>query len=281
MCVCVCTYISLTHISSERMEERLPSATIIPSPVKSPTSCSQQANIHNTAVSATSISYSDEVCVVSSALHDSGIYSPGPGPVDRFFQWPSPHSMPKYKAPSPRASPKARKRKALRPALLGSFEESMLRNRFTPAGLIQGFKFRMSASGLSSSPSVSLPFTAQYYNYSEAPSPYTGCISMSNCGTHGYQIPRQGRIQATILDPDNNAIRIFLVSFDVRDMPPRCHTFLRHRIYSVNEQGKKSLMYHIHFRLISGQFGFSFFSGFFLFGMFLSVGLSPTVLVAA
>ena len=138
--------------------------------------------------------------------------------------------------------------------LLGSFEESILKDRFSPSGTISGFKFRMSVSGLFSSPSITLPFSGNFYNLSDiyCPSPYTGCVKLDTCGTHGYLVSKQGRIQATILDPENSVIRIFLIPYDVRDMPPRNQTFVRQRIHSVADDGKKTLLYHIHFRLMSG-----------------------------
>ena len=146
--------------------------------------------------------------------------------------------------------------KSEKKCLLGSFEESILKDRFSPSGSISGFKFKMSVSGLFSSPSITLPFTGNFYNLSDiyCPSPYTGCIKLDTCGTHGYLMSKQGRIQATILDPENCVIRIFLIPYDVRDMPPRSQTFVRQRIHSVSEEGKKTLQYHIHFRLMSGGF---------------------------
>jgi len=139
--------------------------------------------------------------------------------------------------------------------LLGSFEESILKDRFTPCGSIAGFKFKMSCSGLFSSPPVTLPFTGNFYSFSElyCPSPYTGCIKLDQCGTHGYQISKQGRIQATIFDPENSVLRIFLIPYDVRDMPPRSQTFIRQRIQAVRGESERNLQYHIHLRLMSGK----------------------------
>ncbi|KAL5257430.1 hypothetical protein ACHWQZ_G012392 [Mnemiopsis leidyi] len=139
--------------------------------------------------------------------------------------------------------------------LLGSFEENILKDRFTPCGSIPGFKFKMSVSGLFSSPSITLPFVGNFYSFSDqyCPSPYTGCVKLDTCGTHGYQISKQGRIQATIFDPENSVIRIFLVPYDVREMPARSQTFIRQRIQAVSADGNKTLQYHLHFRLMSGR----------------------------
>ena len=138
--------------------------------------------------------------------------------------------------------------------LLGSFEESILKDRFTPSGSIPGFKFKISASGLFTSPPATLPFTSHFYTFSDVycPSPYTGHVKLDQCGTHGYQISKQGRIQATILDPENSVIRLFLIPYDIRDMPPRSQTFIRHRVYAFNKTGNKTLQYLVNIRIMSG-----------------------------
>ena len=144
---------------------------------------------------------------------------------------------------------------ANRNCLLGSFEENILKDRFTPCGSIPGFKFKMSVSGLFSSPAITLPFVGNFYSFSDqyCPSPYAGCVKLDTCGTNGYQLSKQGRIQATIFDPENSVIRIFLVPYDVRDMPPRSQTFIRQRIHAMTAKGNKTLQYHLHFRLMSGE----------------------------
>ena len=162
-----------------------------------------------------------------------------------------------YRKPCSRAATGKRPNKLVnrsRNCLLGSFEESILKDRFPPAGSIPGFKYKMSVSGTFSSPPITLPFTGNFYTFSACPSPYTGCVKMNTCGTHGYQIPRKGRIQATVFDPEGAVIRIFLVPYDVGDMPPRAQTFLRQRIHAEEAGGKRSLLYHIHFKLMSGPY---------------------------
>ena len=145
--------------------------------------------------------------------------------------------------------------------LLGSFEENILKDRFSPCGSIAGFKFKMSVSGLFSSPAITLPFVGNFYSFSDqyCPSPYTGCVKLDTCGTHGYQISKQGRIQATIFDPENSVVRIFLVPYDLREMPPRSQTFIRQRIHAVSADGNKTLQYLLHFRLMSGELQLSYF----------------------
>ena len=139
--------------------------------------------------------------------------------------------------------------------LLGTFEECILKGRLIPSGSVAGFKFKMSANGKFNSPPITLPFASNFYHLSEdcCPSPYTGRVSLAQCGTHGYQVSRCGRLQATILDPNNSVVKLFLLPYDVSDMPPRSQTFVRQRIYALQSEKPKVLQYLINIRLSSGE----------------------------
>lgn len=46
----------------------------------------------------------------------------------------------------------------------------------------------------------------------------------------GYSVPRSGTVQATLLNPIGTVVRMFVIPYDMRDMPPLHRTFIRQRI---------------------------------------------------
>lgn len=46
----------------------------------------------------------------------------------------------------------------------------------------------------------------------------------------GYFVPRSGTVQATLLNPMGTVVRMFVIPYDMRDMPPLHRTFIRQRI---------------------------------------------------
>lgn len=46
----------------------------------------------------------------------------------------------------------------------------------------------------------------------------------------GYSVPRAGNVQATLLNPMGTVVRMFVIPYDMRDMPPLHQTFIRQRI---------------------------------------------------
>ncbi|KAJ3317301.1 hypothetical protein HDU76_001236, partial [Blyttiomyces sp. JEL0837] len=50
----------------------------------------------------------------------------------------------------------------------------------------------------------------------------------------GYRLPPKGQLQIIIKNPSRTAVKVFLVPYDFRDMPPNTKTFLRQKIYSVS-----------------------------------------------
>lgn len=67
-----------------------------------------------------------------------------------------------------------------------------------------------------------------------------------NLGKKGYQVPRSGTIQVTLLNPLGTVVKMFVVLYDLSDMPPRSHTFLRQRTLR-----DKTLRYLVHLRCVS------------------------------
>ncbi|XP_062456401.1 atos homolog protein B isoform X2 [Rhea pennata] len=136
-------------------------------------------------------------------------------------------------------------------ALLGNFEESILKGRFAPSGRIEGFTAEIGASGSYCPQHVTLPVNVTYFDISEhsAPSPFL-----------------------TLFNPNKTVVKMFLVTYDFQDMPANHMTFLRHRIFLVpvgEEEGaavassnppgtglpRRVLCYLMHLRFHSSKSG--------------------------
>ncbi|XP_041436622.1 LOW QUALITY PROTEIN: protein FAM214B-like [Xenopus laevis] len=119
--------------------------------------------------------------------------------------------------------------------LLGNFEESILKGRFPPSGHIEGFTAEIGASGSYCPQHVTLPVQVTYFHISEhsVPSPFLGVINLEAVGKKGYSVPSTGTIQVTLFNPNKTVVKMFLVTYDLKDMPPNHMTFLRHRIFLV------------------------------------------------
>ncbi|XP_060092457.1 atos homolog protein B [Heteronotia binoei] len=148
-------------------------------------------------------------------------------------------------------------------ALLGNFEESMLKGRFPPSGRIEGFTAEIGASGSYCPQHATLPVEVTYFDIMEhsAPSPFLGVIDLDALGKKGYSIPKTGTIQVTLFNPNKTVVKMFLVTYDFHDMPASHLTFLRHRIFLVpvgKEQGglpRRVLCYLMHLRFHSSKSG--------------------------
>uniref|UniRef100_A0A8C9TFH3 Atos homolog protein B n=1 Tax=Scleropages formosus TaxID=113540 RepID=A0A8C9TFH3_SCLFO len=163
-------------------------------------------------------------------------------------------------------------------SLLGNFEESILKGRFSPSGRIEGFTAEIGASGSYCPQHATLPVEVTYYDIAEhnAPSPFLGVIYLEPLGKKGYSVPKAGTIQVTLFNPNKTVVKMFLVTYNFGDMPVNHMTFLRHRIFLVpveeeeeeeKEKGqgtgpqmnaldrKKILCYLIHLRFQSSKSG--------------------------
>ncbi|XP_018108555.1 protein FAM214A isoform X1 [Xenopus laevis] len=156
-------------------------------------------------------------------------------------------------------------------SLLGNFEESVLNYRFEPLGVVDGFTAEVGASGIFCPTHMTLPVKVSFYSVSDdnAPSPYMGNIALESLGKRGYRIPPSGTIQVTLFNPNKTVVKMFVVKYDLRDMPANHQTFLRQRTFSVpvrrdtkgavSENGlkteDKTLRYLIHLRFQSSKSG--------------------------
>uniref|UniRef100_A0A8C9Q5W8 Atos homolog protein A n=1 Tax=Spermophilus dauricus TaxID=99837 RepID=A0A8C9Q5W8_SPEDA len=157
-------------------------------------------------------------------------------------------------------------------SLLGNFEESVLNYRLDPLGIVDGFTAEVGASGIFCPTHLTLPVEVSFYSVSDdnAPSPYMGVITLESLGKRGYRVPPSGTIQVTLFNPNKTVVKMFVVIYDLRDMPANHQTFLRQRTFSVpvkqdmkrniNKENmrhteERLLRYLIHLRFQSSKSG--------------------------
>ncbi|KAG7473298.1 hypothetical protein MATL_G00094250 [Megalops atlanticus] len=158
-------------------------------------------------------------------------------------------------------------------SLLGNFEECVLNYRLEPLGTVEGFMAEVGASGTFCPSHMTLPVDVSFYSVSDdnAPSPYMGVINLESLGKRGYRIPPSGTIQVTLFNPNKTVVKMFVVVYDLREMPASHQTFLRQRTFSVpvkretngNNNNRKplplsqerTLRYLIHLRFQSSKSG--------------------------
>ncbi|RXN25216.1 protein FAM214A isoform X1 [Labeo rohita] len=157
-------------------------------------------------------------------------------------------------------------------SLLGNFEECVLNYRLEPLGTVEGFTAEVGASGTFCPSHMTLPVDVSFYSVSDdnAPSPYMGVINLESLGKRGYRVPPSGTIQVTLFNPNKTVVKMFVVMYDLREMPASHQTFLRQRTFSVpvkrefNGQSNKkpsplsqgrTLRYLVHLRFQSSKSG--------------------------
>jgi len=146
--------------------------------------------------------------------------------------------------------------------LLGNFEESVLNGRLEPVSTVEGFTAEIGASGSFQPKHLTFPVTVFFYTLCEnsnVASPYLGHI---NLGKKGYRIPSKGTIQLTLFNPLGTVVKMFVVMYDLSDMPNNSQTFLRQRTLYMpsdasdsHKDAQKWLRYLIHLRLASSKSG--------------------------
>ncbi|CAF2196584.1 unnamed protein product [Rotaria magnacalcarata] len=151
------------------------------------------------------------------------------------------------------------------------FTESLLNGKFLPCGVLDGFTVKLGASGLFIPKQVILPVTTFWFNLSEHPaaSPYLGFINLQCLPKRGYHTPTKGTITLALLNPNRTAVHLFLILYDLSDMPPDHRTFIRQRVVlmpentsddNMHEQStvtssKENLRYLAHIRFVTSQTG--------------------------
>ncbi|KAM6201382.1 atos homolog protein A [Rhynchocyon petersi] len=199
----------------------------------------------------------------SSLLHLKSLSSRSPQPCLNTEDDPDIHEKPFLSSSAPPVTSLS---------LLGNFEESVLNYRLDPLGIVDGFTAEVGASGVFCPTHLTLPVEVSFYSVSDdnAPSPYMGVITLESLGKRGYRVPPSGTIQVTLFNPNKTVVKMFVVIYDLRDMPANHQTFLRQRTFSVpvKQEVKRSvhkenirpaeerlLRYLIHLRFQSSKSG--------------------------
>ncbi|XP_076324604.1 atos homolog protein A-like isoform X2 [Tachypleus tridentatus] len=127
-------------------------------------------------------------------------------------------------------------------SLLCNFEESVLNGCLEPVSTVEGFTAEIGASGSFCPRHKTFPVTVFFYTLEEVDkvvSPYL-----------------------TLFNPHRTVVKMFVVRYNLSDMPPNCQTFLRQRtLYmpvgaSQNDlEARKWLRYLIHLRFASSKSG--------------------------
>ncbi|KAL5289682.1 FAM214A family protein [Megaselia abdita] len=149
-------------------------------------------------------------------------------------------------------------------SLLGNLEESLFQKRITPQQYVSGFKILLGASGGFCPPQVTIPAASYFYELKGQTlnTPYVCEVRMPR---KGYKIPLKGNIQATLLNPEGTVVRMFVIYYDLQDMPPLHQTFIRQRILvgshldflkdTLSPSSMKFLRYSIHLRFQTSKSG--------------------------
>ncbi|XP_022239831.1 protein FAM214A-like isoform X2 [Limulus polyphemus] len=147
-------------------------------------------------------------------------------------------------------------------SLLCNFEESVLNGCLEPVSTVEGFTAEIGASGSFCPRHRTLPVTVFFYTLEgtdKVISPYLGHIGL---GRKGYHVPKQGTVQVTLFNPHQTVVKMFVVRYNLSDMPPHCQTFLRQRTLHMpvgasqdDSEARKWLRYLIHLRFASSKSG--------------------------
>ncbi|KAK9464917.1 hypothetical protein V1512DRAFT_267180 [Lipomyces arxii] len=134
-------------------------------------------------------------------------------------------------------------------ALIGSYEESLLSGRTsTPSSRpAVDFTAKIGVAGndcesrLKCPRQLLLDFGAVYYEMDGSGArgtPYVGTLDLDDYysdkpkkrhGFGGYRVPARGQVQIAILNPNRTAIKLFLIPYDLSDMPVGTRTFVRQK----------------------------------------------------
>ncbi|KAI7876417.1 hypothetical protein K492DRAFT_172565 [Lichtheimia hyalospora FSU 10163] len=131
-------------------------------------------------------------------------------------------------------------------SFVGSYEESLLSGRMStvPSKPIV-FQAQIGVLGhgdcTPKCPSHrTILFPAFFYESDASlPSPYVGTVEL----TKRYRVPAKGQLQIVIKNPNKTAVKLFLIPYNVLNMPPNTKTFLRQKSYA------GGLRYAIHLQL--------------------------------
>jgi hypothetical protein len=146
--------------------------------------------------------------------------------------------------------------------LVGSYEESLFSRRMSSqASSPISFYAKIGVHSTDSlipvkfSSQISIPFGAVFYQDQKASiskgSPFVGLIDIDDYykkKQYGYRIPKKGQVQIVVSNPQNTAVHLFLIPYDLSSMPINYKTFIRQRSMELNSN-VKSLVQAIHLQV--------------------------------
>ncbi|GAB5588935.1 hypothetical protein Unana1_03835 [Umbelopsis nana] len=155
-------------------------------------------------------------------------------------------------------------------SLVGSYEESILNGRMStlPSKPIT-FHAQIGVLGhgpckpsLRCPPHATLVFPSFFYELEDTdlPTPYVGTIDLEGGLTDErfkrkpghYRLPPKGQLQIVIKNPNKTAVKLFLVPYDLCDMPAGTKTFLRQKSFG-DEESRGTLRYAIHVQVCCSE----------------------------
>ncbi|XP_017784073.1 PREDICTED: protein FAM214A isoform X2 [Nicrophorus vespilloides] len=224
--------------------------TSSPAPIRRGKSCFDYDSSINSVSDIKSALFSASFSTDDDSESDGSIVSPCSPETYIYTQKPQPTPVKVY-------------RRSHSANLLGSFEESVLNGRLEPVSTVHGFKAELGASGSFVPRHLVVPVTVFFYTLGDndkVSSPYLGHI---NLGRKGYNVPKTGTIQVTLFNPLGTVVKMFVIMYNLADMPPNSQTFIRQRtLYMPTnchdkelEWGPKWLRYLIHLRFMSSKSG--------------------------
>nr|XP_023025638.1 protein FAM214A [Leptinotarsa decemlineata] len=203
----------------------------------------------------------NSVSAIKSALFSNGFSTDDESESDGSIVSPcSPDILPTSHC---QVSPIKFRRKGHAAGLLGSFEESVLNGRLEPVSTVHGFTAELGASGSFVPKHLVVPVTVFFYTLGDNDKVSSPYLSHINLGKKGYNVPKSGTVQVTLFNPLRTVVKMFVIMYDLSDMPPNSQTFIRQRtLYMPTkckdanlEWGPKWLRYLIHLRFMSSKSG--------------------------
>ncbi|VDM51684.1 unnamed protein product [Angiostrongylus costaricensis] len=137
--------------------------------------------------------------------------------------------------------PKSRRCRQQPSSLLGNFEESALNGRLDPVKTLNGFKLQLELLWLFSLFN-SLFILVVYFNIN-----YKQLNILLFDSFLRFQ---------TLFNPQDTVVKVFVITYDISDMPPSSQTFIRQRTFIGNDGDSKvdrHLVNLIHFRLATDR----------------------------
>lgn len=109
--------------------------------------------------------------------------------------------------------------------LLGNFEENALNHRLEPIRTVEGYVAEVKASSQSKQTRpLKSSVQVNFYSAGAGCYPYVGQVPINR---RGYRIPRSGTLQVTLFNPNGTLVKLFLLRYDLSDMPANAQTILR------------------------------------------------------